>query len=74
MFDKNRVKNEFRAWSEQFPFELEKDVIFYINQLIPNTYKKENFWLIEQSLQWYFFKQDSLKREMLNDIKQEEFV
>lgn len=69
MFNKNAFKEEFRLWSEQFPFASKKEIESFCYGLIPQEYKKSFAWLVEQSVAWYLWKQENLKREILKEAE-----
>ena len=57
MFDKNVFKDSFRVWSEQNPDACPEEVLVFCESNIPESHYGKNLWLIEQSLEWFRWRQ-----------------
>ena len=53
MFDKNSFKDAFRSWVQNNPKALEEDALRFCQRSIPASVYASNYWLVEQSLQWF---------------------
>lgn len=73
MFDKNVFKENFRLWSNQFPLANQEEIEEFCNYHIPMELRIEYSWLIEQSMSWFFWKQENLQREMLKESNEMSF-
>lgn len=69
MFDINMFKNQFRIWSEQNPWATIEDFHCICKQLMPENFQEQYAWLVDQSRQWFFWKQESLKRDLLLEME-----
>ena len=74
MFDKNLFKSAFRLWSEQNPMATLEEVKDFCTRRIPCDVKEQYSWLEEQSTQWFLWKQENLKREMLKEFAEFDLV
>ena len=54
-------------WSEQFPFASTKEIESFCDLHIPADCKTEYSWLIEQSSEWFMWRQENLQRELLQE-------
>lgn len=53
MFDKNTFKDAFRSWVQNNPTAKEEDALGFCQRSIPAAVYASNYWLVEQSLQWF---------------------
>ena len=53
LFDKNRFKENFRAWVNENPAASEEDALLYCQAQIPAKNIASQYWLVEQSVQWF---------------------
>lgn len=65
MFDKNVFKERFRIWSEQFPFASASEIEDFCYLHIPAEYRVQYAWLIEQSAEWFLWRQENLRKDVL---------
>lgn len=52
-FDKNAFKDAFRAWVQAHPRASEEEALAFCHARIPASHIVANYWLVEQSLQWF---------------------
>ena len=52
-FDKNRFKEAFRVWVNAHPAASSAQVLEFCHCNIPPQHMLKNYWLVEQSLQWF---------------------
>lgn len=53
MFDKNFFKDAFRSWVLNHSAASEEEALAFCQSHIPANVFASNFWLVEQSLQWF---------------------
>jgi hypothetical protein len=53
MFDKNAFKQKFRTWLVTHSEASEEDVRGFCEAHIPANIFLQNYWLVEQVLEWY---------------------
>lgn len=53
MFDKNHFKSAFRRFLELTPAANEDDALEFCQKNIPSHRIASEYWLVEQSLQWF---------------------
>ena len=53
MFDKNQFKSSFRRFLESRPTVTEDDALEFCQQNIPAHQMASEYWLVEQSMQWF---------------------
>ena len=68
MFDKNSFKENFRIWSEENPMASAKEVENYCDCSLPAKNKAQYQWLMEESINWYMWKQENLKTKIRNEL------
>ncbi len=53
MFDKNQFKSAFRRFLEARPTATEDEALEFCQQNIPAHQMASEYWLVEQSMQWF---------------------
>ena len=74
MFDKNSFKENFRIWSEENPMASANEVESYCESSLPNKSRDQYHWLIEESINWYMWKQENLKTKIRNELDSREIM
>lgn len=69
VFDKNLFKDAFRSWVEHNPKASSEDALEFCQKLIPTGEYSRHYWLVEQSLQWFKWLQES-KSTLLDEDSQ----
>lgn len=68
MFDKNDFKNKFKDWISTNPYASFHEAQTYIYKSIPEAFKLEYNWLIEQSLNWFLWRKEISSKQRMAEL------
>lgn len=63
MFDKNVFKENFRNWLQRNPLANDSDVLEFCERAIPANVYLQNYWLVEQTVEWFRWQVRNRKME-----------